>query len=112
MGTDTFYYHGYTELYLRGKWVKATPAFNASLCEKFGVRPLEFDGAADSLFHPYDRQGRRHMEYLRDRGSHADVPAADIQATFARYYPGLGRGEDAGAPATRFQQEAAEAGEG
>src|SRR5499427_7430905 len=43
MGSDTFYHHGYTELFLAGKWVKATPAFDRRLCEKFGVRPLEFD---------------------------------------------------------------------
>ena len=30
MGTDLFVYHGYTDLYLEGKWVKATPAFNLS----------------------------------------------------------------------------------
>src|SRR6266849_4854904 len=34
MGTDLFVYHGYTELLLDGKWVKATPAFNLSLCTK------------------------------------------------------------------------------
>ena len=28
MGTDLFVFHGYTELLLDGKWVKATPAFN------------------------------------------------------------------------------------
>ena len=28
MGTDLFVYHGYAELFLDGKWVKATPAFN------------------------------------------------------------------------------------
>ncbi len=30
MGTDIFIYHGYTELFLNGKWVKATPVFNKS----------------------------------------------------------------------------------
>jgi len=87
MGTDIFYYHGYAELYLDGKWVKATPAFDRSLCEKFGVRPLEFDGREDSLFHPHDVSGRRHMEYVRDRGPFLDVPFADILETFNRCYP-------------------------
>jgi transglutaminase-like putative cysteine protease len=105
MTTDTFFYHGYTELLLRGRWVKATPAFDRGLCDRFGVRPLEFDGTADSLFHPYDRRGRRHMEYVRDRGPFADVPVAEIVATFEWAYPGL----MAGAPqasATRFRAEA------
>jgi transglutaminase-like putative cysteine protease len=105
MGSDLFYYHGYTELYLDGKWVKATPAFDRGLCDKFGVRPLEFDGREDSLFHPHDVSGRRHMEYVRDRGPALDVPVADILETFNRCYPRL----TAGAPApsaTQFRQEA------
>lgn len=89
MGTDLFVYHGFTELWLEGKWVKATPAFNLDLCRKFRVKPLEFDGRNDSIFHPFDADERRHMEYLRDRGSFADVPVAEIQRVFRETYPGL-----------------------
>jgi transglutaminase-like putative cysteine protease len=89
MGTDLFAYHGFTELFLEGRWVKATPAFNLELCRRFKVKPLEFDGREDSIFHPFDEEDRRHMEYLRDRGSHADVPVAEIQAAFRDLYPGL-----------------------
>jgi transglutaminase-like putative cysteine protease len=105
MGTDVFVYHGYAELCLRGRWVKATPAFDRGLCDRFGVLPLEFDGLSDSLFHPYDKSGRRHMEYVRERGSYADVPAADIMAIFERSYAGLVSAGTA-APATRFREEA------
>jgi transglutaminase-like putative cysteine protease len=94
MGSDLFIYHGYTELYLAGKWVKATPAFNLSLCKRFRVKPLEFDGRADSIFHPFDEDNRRHMEYMRERGVHADVPVEEIQRAFREAYPkfyGLGR---------------------
>jgi transglutaminase-like putative cysteine protease len=87
MGTDLFVFHGYTEFLLDGKWVKATPAFNLSLCTKFRVKPLEFDGRTDSIFHPFDEDNRRHMEYLRDRGNFADVPAEDIKRVFAETYP-------------------------
>src|SRR5262250_2614827 len=86
---DTFYYHGYTEIMLGGRWVKATPAFDRTLCERFGVHPLEFDGITDSLFHPLDAAGRRHMEYVRERGVEADVPVEAIVAIFEREYPGL-----------------------
>ena len=89
MGSDLFVYHGYTELHLEGKWVKATPAFNVELCRRFKVKPLEFDGRADSIFHPFDEEERRHMEYLRDRGSHADVPVVEIMRVFREVYPGL-----------------------
>ncbi|MDP6352153.1 MAG: transglutaminase family protein [Alphaproteobacteria bacterium] len=86
MGSDLFVFHGYTELFLDGAWVKATPAFNLSLCTRFGVRPLEFDGRTDSLFHPYDTAGRKHMEYVAHRGSFADVPFDQIMAAFAQHY--------------------------
>ncbi len=105
MGTDLFYYHGYTELYLDGKWVKATPAFDRGLCEKFGVRPLEFEGREDSLFHPHDVSGRRHMEYVRDRVPAVDVPVADILETLNRCYPQLTEGAPAPS-ATQFRREA------
>jgi transglutaminase-like putative cysteine protease len=96
MGSDLFVYHGFTELHLEGKWVKATPAFNLALCQRFRVKPLEFDGRTDSIFHPFDEDERRHMEYLRERGSFADVPTAQIQKTFREMYPKLYRlGRDA-----------------
>ena len=87
MGGDVFIWHSFTELHLEGRWVKATPAFNLSLCQRFGVHPLEFDGREDSLFHEYDQGGRRHMEYVRERGSYADVPYEEIIADFKRTYP-------------------------
>ncbi|HYL82890.1 MAG TPA: transglutaminase-like domain-containing protein [Candidatus Angelobacter sp.] len=87
IGTDLFIWHSFTELYLEGRWVKATPAFNLRLCERFGVRPLEFDGTHDSLFHEYDQGGRRHMEYVRERGNFPDVPYESIIADFNKTYP-------------------------
>jgi transglutaminase-like putative cysteine protease len=85
--TDLFIWHGYTELWLGGAWVKCTPAFNIELCERFGLLPLDWDGRSDSLYHPYDRAGRRHMEYVQQRGSFDEVPLAQIAADFATTYP-------------------------
>jgi transglutaminase-like putative cysteine protease len=87
MGTDLFVWHGWTELWLDGRWRKATPAFNVELCERLGLLPLEFDGVHDSLYHPYDRAGRRHMEYVHERGSFDEMPLAQIAADFAAAYP-------------------------
>jgi transglutaminase-like putative cysteine protease len=87
--SDIFIWHSYADLYLRGQWVKATPAFDLALCDRAGLKPLEFDAKTDSLLHPFDRSGRRHMEYLKDRGTFADVPAEQIQADFAEAYPVL-----------------------
>jgi transglutaminase-like putative cysteine protease len=87
MGSELFIYHGYTDLRIGSRWVKATPAFNLALCTRFRVKPLEFDGRADSIFHPFDEDDRRHMEYLRHRGVYADVPVEDIQREFRAAYP-------------------------
>lgn len=91
METDEFVYHGYTELWIDDRWVKATPAFNRTLCDKAGVRPLEFDGQTDSLFHPLDQSGRKHMEYLRDHGSRPDVPVGEILAAWEKFYPKMAK---------------------
>jgi len=87
MQTNEFRWHGYTSILLDGQWRKATPAFNLSLCEKFRIRPLEFDGTTDSIYHPYDMDGREHMEYLRYRGEFIEVPIAEMSVEFARIYP-------------------------
>ena len=87
MQTDIFFWHGYTAILLEGAWVKATPAFNLSLCEKFRLHPLEFDGRSDSIYHPYDLSGNRHMEYLRFRGEFLEVPAQQMREDFSREYP-------------------------
>lgn len=86
MGTDLFAFHGYVEFWLDGGWVKATPAFNLEMCTRFGVKPLEFDGTEDSLYHPFDVEGRRHMEYVNQRGTYADLPFDEIDATFVEVY--------------------------
>lgn len=89
MQTDIFYYHGYTEFWLDGRWVKATPAFNIELCERFDVKPLEFDGHEDALMHEFDTSGRRHMQYLNDHGPRADLPLAELETVYRKHYPRL-----------------------
>lgn len=88
MKTDVFTWHGYTDIWLEGAWRKATPAFNVELCERFGLLPLEFDGRTDSIYHPFDRSGQRHMEYLQQRGTFVEVPLERILADFIEQYPG------------------------
>ena len=86
MKTDVFTWHGYTIIHIDGKWVKATPAFNVELCEKFGLKTLEFDGRNDSIYHPFDLSGNKHMEYIRDRGEYDDVPVEDIRKSAMQFY--------------------------
>lgn len=85
--TDVFYWHGCTDILIDGQWLKATPAFNIELTERFGLLPLEWDGRSDSIYHPFDKAGQRHMEYGHQRGSFDDMPLAQIVADFERLYP-------------------------
>jgi transglutaminase-like putative cysteine protease len=105
MQTDLFIYHGYTEMFLNGCWVKATPTFNLSLCERFGVKPLDFDGEHDAIFHEFDRKGNRHMQYVHDHGPFADLPYDLIMDTFRKHYP-IYFTQDKSAPAGDFEAEA------
>lgn len=89
MGTDLFIYHGYVQLWLGNEAYKVTPAFNMELCERFGVKPLVFDGYHDALFHEFDEQNHRHMEYVNDRGLYFDAPMGEFLVAFKQTYPKL-----------------------
>ncbi len=78
MGTNLFVFHGYNEFYLEDRWVKATPAFNAELCHRHRVAPLEFDGLNDSLFQPYNLDRQHFMEYVEEVGVFSDIPVKRI----------------------------------
>ncbi|MGF1834706.1 transglutaminase-like domain-containing protein [Photobacterium sanguinicancri] len=87
--TDYFAMHGYVEVYLEGKWVKATPVFDQELCTKFGVYPLDFDGKSDSILQANTTDGKKHMEYVKQHGTFEDMPVALILQTVKKVYPHL-----------------------
>ena len=86
MGTDIFAFHCFTEFFLEGKWVKATPAFNKELCIRHGVEPLEFNGREDSIFQPCNSEKKKFMEYIEFLGSFADIPVARIVSSWQEIY--------------------------
>jgi transglutaminase-like putative cysteine protease len=86
LGSDLFVFHGYTEFFLDGRWVKATPAFNAELCRRHRVQPLEFNGREDSVFQPYNENRQLFMEYVNDHGTFADIPVDRIVAAMKCIY--------------------------
>ena len=88
-GTDVLVPHGYVEVWIDDRWVKATPAFNKELCEKLGVAPLEFNGEQDSLFQSFSADGTVFMEYLEDYGYFEDLPLDFIIRTMREHYPVL-----------------------
>jgi transglutaminase-like putative cysteine protease len=106
MQTDLFVFHGYTELLLEGAWVKATPAFNSSLCERCNVAPLAFDGLHDSMLQQFDFQGNRYMEYVRDHGQFSDLPFEQMLAAFREHYPAL-KAQGAHYVGTDFEEDVA-----
>ncbi len=89
METDLFVYHGYVALWLDGRQFKVTPAFNTEMCERFGVKQLVFDGTSDALFHEFDINSQRHMEYVNDRGWFVDPPIEQLLQDFHATYPKL-----------------------
>jgi transglutaminase-like putative cysteine protease len=92
MGGDVFHYHCLTAIHLDGRWIRATPVFNRMLCRLYGISPLEFDGLEDSVHHPYDADGRRSMEFLREHGEFTDLPYELVIDGLSRTSPKLFRG--------------------
>jgi len=86
MGSNLFVYHGYTELFLEGQWVKATPAFNRELCQKHNVAPLGFNGRDDALLQSYNLDKKQFMEYVTYHGTYADIPIQTIVAAWENAY--------------------------
>ncbi|MFF5448582.1 transglutaminase family protein [Streptomyces sp. NPDC012888] len=93
LGGDVFHQHGLTSVHLDGRWVKATPVFNRTLCRLYRMAPLEFDGTADSLHHPFDEHGRKQMEFLRFHGEFDDLPYEWVVADLRAAHPGLFQGD-------------------
>lgn len=100
MKTDVFVWHGYTEFHLDGRWLKLTPAFDAPLCQRMGLLPLEFDGSADAVSQPFSTRGERCLESLRTHGSFADLPLEQILEGFRAAYPHFAKLMDANAAVT------------
>lgn len=77
-GSNLLVYHGYAELYIDGRWVVATPAYDLKMCQENGFIPVDFDGENDARFHPCNRQGQVHIEYVRGHGHYEDLPWEEI----------------------------------
>ena len=81
--------HGYVEMNINGRWVKATPAFNEILCRFLNVSALDFNANEDSLFQEYDQGGNKFMQYIEDYGSFDEFPAELIVELLEEHYPHL-----------------------
>lgn len=86
-GTNVLTPHGMVNVYLNGKWLKLSPAFNKSMCRMCNVAPLEFDGETDSFLQEFNSEGKVFMEYLDDYGHFEDVPLDFMVQNAKEHYP-------------------------
>lgn len=87
LGTDVLTPHGYAAFWNGNRWVKCTPVFNRTLCEKLGTTPLGWSAEEDVLFQPLNAKGDVFMEYLEDYGLFSSVPLALIRKQLQECYP-------------------------
>jgi transglutaminase-like putative cysteine protease len=86
MGTDLFYYHGYSEVFLDNRWIKLTPAFDKQLLARKNLPVTEFDGQHDALLPSKTFTGEKYIEYVKDHGVHASVPIMRMGLVWAIKY--------------------------
>lgn len=90
LGGDLFRFHAYAEIALDGRWVKATPVFNRTLCAAFGVEPLEFDGVNDAVLQQYRSDGSRtQLDFVHDHGRFDEFPYELVVPGLVTHYPRL-----------------------
>lgn len=99
-GTNELAPHGMVNAYLNGQWLKLSPVFNQSLCARYKVAPLDFDGENSSYLQAYNEEGSMFMEYVEDYGSFNDVPLEFINDKIKEYYPHI---FDVGEEVTEFR---------
>ena len=85
-GSNLFIYHGYCELYIGQKWVKATPAFDLEMCQTHHIIPVEFDGKNNATFHRNNQEGKLHIEYVHDYGPYPDLPLEEMLEARVKVY--------------------------
>jgi hypothetical protein len=89
-GSNILVYHGFAEIYIEGKWVIATPAYDLRLCQENGFMSVDFDGEHDAKLPSDSKDGRPHVEYLKYRGNYDDLPWQEIYNAGAEHIASLG----------------------
>lgn len=98
-GSNELTNHGMVNVNLNDKWIKLSPAFNASMCKMFNVEPLDFDGKNDAVFQEFNKEGNLFMEYVEDYGHFEDVPVEFMFKNAREHYPHI---FDTGSNQTEF----------
>jgi transglutaminase-like putative cysteine protease len=90
-GDNLLIQHGYAELYIDGKWVHASPAYDLEVCRKMGFVPVDFDGIHDARDSAFNARGKPHIEYVKDHGTFDDFPWDFILSYRQKWVVSIGR---------------------
>jgi transglutaminase-like putative cysteine protease len=93
-GVNILPLHGYAELYIDGRWIHASPAYDIETCRRKRFVPVEFDGVHDAKDSPYDLDGKPHVEHLKYHGPYDDFPWDEILNYYMEWSALLGRDWD------------------
>ena len=93
-GINVFPFHGFAELYIDGRWVHASPAYDLATCRRKRFVPVDFDGVNDAKDSRYTEDGEPHIEHIEYHGPYEDFPWDEIQAYYKEWAARLGIGWD------------------
>jgi hypothetical protein len=86
MPDRVIYHHTFLEWRINGRWLKATPSFDAQLTLREGWHLVEFSPEADALLPATDLSGRPHVTYLRYHGWRTGMPVKEFLKVTAQAY--------------------------
>lgn len=93
-GVNVFPFHGFAELYIDGRWVHASPAYDLATCQKKGFVPVEFNGVNDAKDSQYTKAGQLHMKHINYHGPYEDFPLDEIYNYYRQWATKLGMAWD------------------
>jgi hypothetical protein len=93
-GVNTMPFHGFAELYIDGRWVHASPAYDLATCQKKGFIPVEFDGVKDAKDSEYTKNGQLHMKHIQYHGPYEDLPLDEIYSYYREWIAKMGKAWD------------------
>lgn len=93
-GIDVFPFHGFAELFVDGKWVHASPAYDLATCRRKRFIPVDFDGTNDAKDSQFTEDGEPHIEHVTYHGTYDDFPWDEMQEYYKEWATKLGMGWD------------------
>lgn len=86
MGGQEIPVHGYTTVFVDGRWQRIDATLDRALCARKGYRLVEYSPNEDQLLPATDLAGQPHFVHLGEVGQWSDVPDEIVTATLALPY--------------------------